>query len=91
MIYADTKLEIATKAWRFCSSALVISVLRIGTTAEALVSVVVPVVTFGRCNGGFQYFVKKVLYFVKKVLWLPFLCLGLGLAAAGCASLAGWI
>ncbi len=56
MIYADTKLEIATKAWRFCSCAMVMSALGIGTTAEALVSVVVPVVTFGKCNGGFQYF-----------------------------------
>jgi hypothetical protein len=64
------------KAWRFCNYAMVMSALGIGPTVEALVSVVVPVLTFGKCNGGFQYVVEKVL-------WLPFLCLGLGLAAAG--------
>jgi len=64
-----------TKAWRFCSCAMVMSALGIGTTAEALVSGVVPVLTFGKCNGGFHYFVEKVL-------WLPFLFLSLGLAAA---------
>jgi hypothetical protein len=74
----DVTEWLATKAWRFCSCAMVIlmSAHRIVTTAEALVSGVVPVLTFGTCNGGFQYFVEKVL-------GLPFLCLGLGLAAAG--------
>jgi hypothetical protein len=47
-----------------------------GSACQLLVSGVVPVLTFGTCDGGFQYFVEKVL-------GLPFLCLGLGLAAAG--------
>lgn len=75
-----------TKAWRFCSRTMVMSALGIGTAAEALASVVVPMLTFGECNGEFRYVVEKVV-------GRPFLCLGLGLAAAGTllASLAEFV
>lgn len=58
----------------FCRCAMVMSAHGIGPTAEALVSGVVAVLTFGKCNGGFHHFIGKVL-------WLPFLYLGFGLAA----------